>query len=69
MKHEKIIILNLDDISLLQEALRNYYNTKQIRTENFQNQTYSTLRKLYSIKVSLLNSASKELYIQNNSLF
>lgn len=65
MKDEKIIILNLTDVSLLQEALRNYYETKTIRTENFQNQVYSTLRKLHSIQVSLNKSPNKELYIQN----
>lgn len=65
MKDEKIIILNLTDVLLLQEALRNYYETKTIRTENFQKQTYSTLRKLYSIQVSLNKSSSKELYIQS----
>lgn len=64
MNNENIIILNLDDISLLQEALRNYCETKSIVTENFQNQVNSTLRKLYSIQVSLKNSSSKELYIQ-----
>ncbi len=64
MNNDKIIILNLDDISLLQEALRNYCEIKSIVTENFQNQVNSTLRKLYSIQVSLKNSSSKELYIQ-----
>lgn len=65
MNNEKFITITISDISLLQESLRNYYETKQIKTENFQNQTYSVLRKLYSIQVSLQNSSSKELYIQN----
>ena len=65
MNNDKIIILNLADISFLQEALRNYYETKQIKTESFQNQVYSTLRKLYSIEVSLNKSPNKELYIQS----
>lgn len=65
MNNDKIIILNLTDISLFQEALRNYYETKQIKTESFQNQVYSTLRKLYSIEVSLNKSPNKELYIQS----
>lgn len=64
MNNENIIILNLSDVSLLQEALRNYCGTKLIVTENFQNQVHSTLRKLYSIEISLKNSSSKELYIQ-----
>lgn len=65
MNNKKNIILNLADISLLQEALRNYYQTKEIKTENFMNSVYSTLRKLYSIQVSLNKSSNKELYIQN----
>lgn len=64
MNNENIIVLNLYDISLLQEALRNYYETKQILTEDFQNQVHLTLRKLYSVETSLKNSSSKELYIQ-----
>lgn len=64
MNNENIIILNLDDISLLQEALRNYRESKCIVAESFQNQANSTLRKLYSIQVFLKNSSSKELYIQ-----
>lgn len=64
MNNENIIILNLSDISLLQEALRNYCESKCVITESFQNQVYLTLRKLYSIEVSLKNSSSKELYIQ-----
>ena len=64
MNSEKFITITISDISLLQEALRNYCKTKPIVTENFQNQINSTLRKLYSIQVSLQNSSSKELYIQ-----
>lgn len=65
MNNEKNIILNLADISILQEALRNYCETKQIKTESFQKQTHSTLRKLYSIQVSLNKSPNKELYISS----
>ena len=64
MNDDKIIILNLSDISFLQEALRNYCETKQIKTESFYKQSHSVLRKLYSIQVSLKNSSSKELYIE-----
>ena len=64
MNKPTFITLNLSDISLLQEALRNYYQTKEIKTENFMNSVYSTLRKLYSIQVSLNKSSNKELYIQ-----
>lgn len=64
MNDDKIIILNLSDISLIQEALRSYCETKQIKTESFYKQSHSVLRKLYSIQVSLKNSSSKELYIE-----
>lgn len=64
MNNENIIVLNLSDVSLLQEALRNYCKTKPIVTESFQNQVHLTLRKLYFIETSLKNSSSKELCIQ-----
>ena len=64
MNKPTFITLDKTDISLLQEALRNYYQTKEIKTENFMNSVYSTLRKLYSIQVSLNKSSNKELYIQ-----
>jgi len=65
MKDENFITITGSDISLLQEALRNYYQTKEIKTESFMDSVYSTLRKLYSIQVSLNKSPNKELYIQN----
>ena len=64
MKKENFIKITSSDVSLLQEALRNYYQNKEIKTENFMNSVYSTLRKLYSIQVCLNNSEKKELYIQ-----